>query len=387
MAHWTTGDDATAFTVRVTGAGGRELAHTEVPHSRFTGDHIYQNVPIELTSWDGAAFDIEITWPGEHPVRIDYLELFRARRGVAIEPASGVLTADRLQLEILDPPPGYRLELGCGELSLTERLADQLASGDATRTDTDFRSIVDAPAALIADCPRPTRLLAEVVADGRSRAAARVTYYDAVPPCSFPADSDRPRVLLTGFEPFPADGRHDNSSEEAVTRFDPGALDIDLMTLILPVEWQAAADLVAGTIDRCRPDVVIGFGQGRSAVDVETIAYNVMDSSDVAGGVPDNRGLVHGGTPIVDGGAAELATGLPAAAIVDRLRAAGIAAGPSDDPGRYICNNVFYAIMTAARTADFVGGFIHLPYIREVGADQAAMLQQTVDTAVRLALE
>jgi pyroglutamyl-peptidase len=385
-------DTATALTVRVTDADGRELAVRDVPHAHFTDALIYQNVAVDLTVAADAALAVEVLWR-DHPIRIDYLELFRAPRGVVIEPPSGLLAdgADLL-IEAIAPPPGHHLELSCTDgaaapVELDAALAELLADGDADRTDTEFRSLITAPAdRLLAGCPRPTRLLARVVADGRTRAAARVTNVDGPPACAFAPAGDR-RVLLTGFEPFPADAGHDNSSERAVAGFDPAGLPgVSVMKLILPVEWRGAAAVVTDVVDRCRPDVVISFGQGRWAVDVETTAYNVMDSSDVAGGVPDNRGIVHGGTAIVDGGPAELATGLPAADLVARLSAAGIDAGASDDPGRYICNNVFYAAMTAARGRDLVAGFIHLPYLAEVDAGAAADLQLTVQTAIAAAL-
>jgi pyroglutamyl-peptidase len=130
---------------------------------------------------------------------------------------------------------------------------------------------------------------------------------------------------------------------------------------------------------------VIGFGQGRSTVDVETTAYNRMDSSDIAGGAPDNRGVVRAGDPIAAGGPDELATGLPAAALVDALLDRGVDASESDDPGRYICNNLFYSIMRAVEGTDRVGGFVHLPYIARVDEDDRAMLQTVVATVLELA--
>jgi pyroglutamyl-peptidase len=196
------------------------------------------------------------------------------------------------------------------------------------------------------------------------------------------------RVLLTGFEPFPAASNHDNSSEQAVSAFDPSAIPgISSMKLTLPVEFDTAPGIVSSAIERCAPDVVIGFGQGRSEVDLETTAYNLEDSSEVAGGVPDNRGHIPGGVSIVSGGPAELGTALPADTIRAALGAAGIAANLSDDPGRYVCNNVFYRIMTDSAGTNRVSGFVHLPYIHTVDDQDRAMLKAVVTEVVGRAVE
>lgn len=356
--------------------------------AHFGEPMVYQNLPVGFTHRGDGRVRVEIETLGG-ALRVDYIELFRARRGVAISPGSGTLAAgDPVEIEVLDPPVGWHLELSCavpgGELDLTEELEALLASGEASWTDTEFRSLLAAPAHLFESCGRPARVSAHVIAGWRSE-AARVTWRQGAPACAFAAKASR-RVLVTGFEPFPADAWHGNSSQEAVAAYDPADPDVSVMRLILPVEWQVAAAWTRDVIERCRPDVVIGFGQGRSAVDVETTAYNVMDSSDVAGGVPDNRGLVHGGTPIDPAGVAERYTGLPVEAILEALDERGIEAAESDDPGRYICNNLFYAIMDATAGTGAVAGFVHLPYITRFGDGERARLAEVVAVAVDRAL-
>ena len=159
---------------------------------------------------------------------------------------------------------------------------------------------------------------------------------------------------------------------------------VSVMRAILPVEWETAAQQIDDLIQRCQPDVVIGFGQGRNQVEPETIAYNLMDASDISGGVPDNRGVVRDGVPVVDGGPAQYQTGLPAQAIVNALTAAGIGADTSTDPGRYVCNNLFYGIMHRVQGTAIRGGFIHLPVMGKVDAEDRRKLQAVVETAVRL---
>jgi pyroglutamyl-peptidase len=293
------------------------------------------------------------------------------------------LAADALlQLELTDPPGGVSFRAACGETDRTDALAALLADGTATQTTTDFRTFVSVPAAALLDgCALPTRLKVSAVTDSWVRETSRVTYRAAPPACAF--EGAGTRVLLTGFEPFPADSSSDNVSEQAVQGFDPGAVaDVTLMRLTLPVEYDTAAAWVNDVVDRCQPDVLVGFGQGRTAVDLETTAYNVKDTSEVSGGVPDNRGVIMGGEPVVEGGPDEVSSGLPLQRILDGLRNAGVEAGMSDDPGRYICNNVFYTMVRAAEGTPRVGGFVHLPRMVTVDEAAARQLQIVVETTV-----
>jgi pyroglutamyl-peptidase len=369
-----------AVAITVLDDDGVALAERSIPAAHFREPLLYHNLSVGFAHDGDGPVEIAVDWDGVR-VEVDYLEMFRARRGVIVSPPSGVLAEDdTIAMEAVDAPAGASLRVRCGEIDRTEALAG------ADRFDGEFRTVVSVPAATLLDgCELPARLRVDVVTGTWTRSTSRTTYYAEPPPCAFDPNAAT-RVLLTGFEPFPADSSRDNSSERAVSDFDatslPGA---SVMHVILPVEWEAAAALAGGVIERCDPDVVIGFGQGRSTVDVETTAYNRMDSSDIAGGAPDNRGVVRAGDPIAAGGPDELATGLPAAALVDALLDRGVDASESDDPGRYICNNLFYSIMRAVEGTDRVGGFVHLPYIARVDEDDRAMLQTVVATVLELA--
>ena len=65
--------------------------------------------------------------------------------------------------------------------------------------------------------------------------------------------------------------------------------------------------------------------------------------------------------------------------------AASITVRESTDPGRYVCNNVFYGTMRAI-PPETVAGFVHLPRLYRIEAAEAAMLQTVVETAVRHSL-
>ena len=378
-----TTDQATVASIRVRDEAGGVVAERDIPAAEFLTALTYQNVPLRFTHDSLTPVVVEVAWPAQRTVRLDYVEVFRATRQLILSPASGELAAEALlQFELTDPPTGVSFHAQCDATDRSEALSTLLAAGTATQTTTDFRTLVTVPAAALLDgCALPTRLKVSAVTDSWVRETSRVTYREAPPACGF-ADTGV-RVLLTGFEPFPADSSSDNVSERAVQGFDPGALaDVTLMRLTLPVEYDTAAAWVNDVADRCQPDVLVGFGQGRSAVDLETTAYNVKDTSEVSGGVPDNRGVILGGEPIVAGGADEVQSGLPLERILDGLRAAGVEAGLSDDPGRYICNNVFYTMVRAAEGTPRVGGFVHLPRLYTVDEAAARQLQIVVETTV-----
>ena len=334
----------------------------------------------------------EVRWTGEASVRFSYAEVFRASERLVVSPASGVLDLDgepTFEIEMRDAPDDLSFEVTCDDVDLTDTLASLIEDGEATREATEFRTIVSAPAPRLFDgCELPSTVTVHAMSDGWTRETSRVTYLGDPIPCQFATSGGKPggtKVLVTGFEPFPADSRNDNSSQAAVEAYadEPPSENVAVMPAVLPVEYDTAPDLIAGLVDRCDPDVVIGFGQGRTAVDVEQIAYNRKDTAAIAGGIPDNRGVVYGGAPIVEGGPAERQTELPVDTILSDLDQLEIDARPSEDPGRYVCNNTFYGIMQiVAPDPATTGGFVHLPRIPDVGESERETLRQTVATVV-----
>lgn len=183
-------------------------------------------------------------------------------------------------------------------------------------------------------------------------------------PCAYEGDPEAPiKAFITGFEPFPANARHGNVSLVGVTHLDPSRLSgVQVMRVILPVEYDTAAARVADIIERCEPDVVINFGQGGGRIALEETAYNLKDTGEIPGGAPDNRGVIATATPIDPEGPAERTTGLPLSAIEGALQPLERVSIRSDDPGRYICNNVFYTVMGVVEGTEIQAGFVHLPY-------------------------
>ena len=206
-------------------------------------------------------------------------------------------------------------------------------------------------------------------------------------PCAFEGDPAGKKVLITGFQPFPADGWHENISAVAVTSLDPAALrGAQVMRLVLPVEYDRSAAAIADVIDRCQPSAVISFGQGGASIALEETAYNLQDTGELSGGAPDNRGIIRAATPIALNEPATRETLLPLNAIETALIDAGEQPQRSQDPGRYICNNVMF-VNIGKMAFRGVAGFIHLPYTTSFddearsrwGKVALAAVQATVD--------
>ena len=197
---------------------------------------------------------------------------------------------------------------------------------------------------------------------------------------SYEGDPGGARVLVTGFEPFPTGCPHDNVSRVAVGALDPAALrGACVMRLVLPVEYGVAASRIAEAIARHRPQIVIGFGQGKDALALEEVAYNLHD-----GALADNAGIVRTQAVIDPRAPAERPARLPLDAIAAALAALGEAPQRSRDPGRYICNDVLFACLgTDAPRA----GFIHLPKLTDFDDAVRARFGRIVLAAIQAAVD
>ena len=169
-----------------------------------------------------------------------------------------------------------------------------------------------------------------------------------------------PRVLVTAFDPFA--GAPYNASQEMVQAFRdslaqlPLAVPAEVQVEILPVVYGEAEERLFQLIASFQPDAVVSFGQaGPGGFLLEQVARN-WD-----GGYPDNLGKSRTGE-IVKGGPKTLKTSLPVTPIFQAFRKAGIPVGMSTDAGDFLCNHLFYQLMTVAPRSNLKrAGFIHVP--------------------------
>jgi pyroglutamyl-peptidase len=315
-------------------------------------------------------------------VEVDYVEVFPKRFGLVAAPGSGVYgDDDMLTFEV---PRGRKLErLDLDGVDVMPHLETLFAQGKATRTTTAFRTMIETRVGDLL----PTR--AEV-AELRVRTgghAARIQLRRELAPCNFEGDPEGKKVLVTGFQPFPADGWHDNISAVAVTAMDPAAIrGARVMRLVLPVEYDRAPDAIVEVIHRCAPDIVISFGQGGSAIALEQTAYNLQDTGEISGGVPDNRGVIRAAVAIDESAPATRDTLLPLTKIEAALEALGEAPRTSTDPGRYICNNTMFTNI-GAMTGVGAAGFIHLPYTTQFDDAVRARFARVVEAAIQATVD
>lgn len=295
--------------------------------------------------------------------------------GLAIAPGSGVAAdGDALAFEL---PRGHELErIEADGADVLPRLQRLLAGGAAARSHTARRTVVEVTlGALLPERGDVTELRARAAGT-----AARVQLRRAPAPDRYEGDPAGARVLVTGFQPFPADCRHDNVSAVALGAMDPSALrGARVMRLVLPVEYDRAAAAVTEVIARCRPDVVISFGQGGDALALEEVAYNLQDTPR-----PDNRGAVRAAARIDPAAPDTRDARLPLGAIAAALAALGEAPRRSRDPGRYICNDVLFASLgTGAPRA----GFIHLPCTTAFDPAARARFGRIAEAAVQAVID
>lgn len=177
---------------------------------------------------------------------------------------------------------------------------------------------------------------------------------DAVP-------GPRPRLLLTGFGPFP--GMPVNASavlvSELARRVGVSGLAVEMQTAVLPTEWKTAPALLQRHLKAFSPDIALHFGVASEATGfrLETLAENARNRlADASGHVPRRR-LISARAP------EHLLSTFPADRIRARLDQLRMPVELSSDAGRYLCNATLFRSLNLSRKAKGapVVGFIHIP--------------------------
>lgn len=175
------------------------------------------------------------------------------------------------------------------------------------------------------------------------------------------------KILVTAFGPF--DGRVENASSLALIALKKAVPEI--FTRILPVDAVIAPSRLKQAIRRIRPDLLILLGEaaGSKTIRLETTAWNELDFR-----IPDIAGRQPPVGPIDPAGPPSVASTLPLRKIHTALETDGHPVSFSDDPGRYLCNQVSYiAIRSLAACAiPCRAGFIHLPLAMDYPTNLAA---------------
>ncbi|QTN33188.1 pyroglutamyl-peptidase I [Akkermansiaceae bacterium] len=174
-------------------------------------------------------------------------------------------------------------------------------------------------------------------------------------------------VLVTAFGPF--GGRERNASMLALMEL--RKMMPEIRTRILPVDAVLAPSRLRQALREIRPDALIMLGEaaGSDAIRLEGTAWNEKDFR-----IPDIAGRMPTGVPIRPGAPASMPSTLPLREIHQCLADAGQPVTHSQDPGRYLCNQLFFSAMDFLKTnaLRIPAGFIHLPLEGELPSTKAA---------------
>jgi pyroglutamyl-peptidase len=203
--------------------------------------------------------------------------------------------------------------------------------------------------------------------------------------------SERLRILVTGFGPFP--GAPFNPTEPLVKRLTqlrrPALDGVALTRHIFHVTYQTVDRELPELIAQLNPHALLMFGlASRTAhLRIETRARNAVTTH-----LPDADGNRAQKTSIVHGTDA-MPFGPHTANLLHAARATGIDARPSRDAGAYLCNYLSWRAIEATQqpAGPALASFIHVPLIardgsaREQGSD--ITLEQLVDAGEAMLLE
>jgi pyroglutamyl-peptidase len=189
------------------------------------------------------------------------------------------------------------------------------------------------------------------------------------------------KLLITGFEPF--GGESINPSWEAVLALPEKIGGYELEKMLVPVEFNNAADLIIKKASEISPEVVLSIGQagGRDAVTPELLGINLRYAS-----IPDNKGCQPKDEEIIHSGERAFFSTLPMRKIAEAINERGITSRLSYSAGAYVCNDVIYTCLSHFEGTKTRFGFIHVPYSKEQGREPSMPLEKITE-AIEIAIE
>jgi pyroglutamyl-peptidase len=164
------------------------------------------------------------------------------------------------------------------------------------------------------------------------------------------------KILLTGFEPF--NKALTNASEIIVREIEKQDFDFEVVTVILPVIYRDAFQVLNELVTIEQPDAIVSLGQaeGRTAISLERSASNRDDAQ-----MADNSGEMRLNSVIALGAPESLPTTLPIEEIYEELHLNSIRVEFSDSAGNFLCNNLFFN--SQITFTECSSGFIHVPLV------------------------
>jgi pyroglutamyl-peptidase len=195
--------------------------------------------------------------------------------------------------------------------------------------------------------------------------------------------TDKLRILITGFEPFP--GAPYNPTQPLVKQLTrlrrPALADVELSGHIFPVTYRAVDRELPELLGKFRPQALLMFGLAArtSYLRIETRARNAVTTL-----WPDaDHARVRKGS--IAGDADALSFGPHTAKLLRAARATGIDARASRDAGSYLCNYLSWRAIEATCRDDgpSVAAFIHVPLLaRDNASRPKGVVRITADELV-----
>lgn len=165
------------------------------------------------------------------------------------------------------------------------------------------------------------------------------------------------RVLISGFGPFL--GNTTNPSQLVCEGVPALKIDgLELHSVVLPVTFEEAPQILINHIQQIRPDLVISLGLAseRTQIEIEKVAINFRNATGA-----DNSGRVATDEKIDTNYSEAYFTTLPYLKWLEIMKENGVSSKLSLSAGSYVCNEVFFRLMIEAQQSSFKAGFIHLP--------------------------
>jgi pyroglutamyl-peptidase len=174
-------------------------------------------------------------------------------------------------------------------------------------------------------------------------------------------------ILVTAFGPF--DGRAENASSLALDWLKSDMPEIH--TRVLPVDSVIAPARLKQAIRKINPEILMMLGEaaGSRSIRLERYAWNSLDFR-----IPDIAGRQPMGKLIRKIAVDRMVSTLPIEKILRSLKSKGHQVERSDDPGRYLCNQVFFTAMDLMESEcrPCLAGFVHLPLADKCPTPRAA---------------
>jgi pyroglutamyl-peptidase len=205
--------------------------------------------------------------------------------------------------------------------------------------------------------------------------------------------SDKLRILITGFCPFP--GAPFNPTQPLVKRLlrlrRPALNDVEITGHVFPVTYKAVDRELPQQLTKHRPQALLMFGLANRTpyVRIETRARNAVTTL-----WPDaDHTRVRKGS--IAGSADARMFGPHTAKLLRAADSTGVDARASRDAGSYLCNYLSWRAIeaTCSGTGPRLAAFVHVPPLKRdgvsqrKGATQRVTLEQLVDAGEAMLLE